>query len=149
MKACVLNLFFLPLWIWSCFCVNREKISFSCPDIADFEILIWGPSVLYLIFINEFTPFVQKTACVRLSKENPFFANNAPEISISNSWRHQELLLVVNHLICKIKIFLFEINSEDIDISKLQLTLSTLVELKDSDTIDTSTIILKNYKDIS
>ena len=87
------------------------KNQFFFPDIADFEILIWGTSVFYWIFISEFTPFVQKTACVRLSKENPFSANNAPEISNSNSWRHQKLLLVVNHLICKIKNFYLKLTA--------------------------------------
>ena len=36
------NLFFVPSWIWSCSCVNGEKISFSCPDFEDAKIAISG-----------------------------------------------------------------------------------------------------------
>ena len=36
------SMFFVPLWIWSCFCVNRETISFSLPDFVDSEIVISG-----------------------------------------------------------------------------------------------------------
>ena len=38
----VFNPFFVLSWIWSCFCVNREKISFPRPDFVDSEIVIWG-----------------------------------------------------------------------------------------------------------
>ena len=38
----VINLFFVPSWISSCFCVNGKKISFSRPDFVDSEIAIWG-----------------------------------------------------------------------------------------------------------
>ena len=61
-----------------------------------------------------------------------------------NSWRHQKLFLVANQL--QDNTFLFEINSEDIGISKLvsQLKLSpSLFELKDNDTIVMTTIINK------
>ena len=58
--------------------------------------------------------------------------------------RHQKLLLVANQL--KDSSFLFDINNEEIVISKLvsQLKLlPSLIELKDNDTIVVSTI-LKN-----
>ena len=35
------TLFSVPSWIWSCFCVNREKISFSRSDFVVSEIAIW------------------------------------------------------------------------------------------------------------
>ena len=38
----VFSLVFVLLWIWSCFCVNREKISFPSPHFWDFETVIWG-----------------------------------------------------------------------------------------------------------
>ena len=38
----VFNPFFVLSWIWRCFYVNREKISFPRPDFVDFEIVIWG-----------------------------------------------------------------------------------------------------------
>ena len=38
----VFNPFFVPSWIWSYFCVNREKISFPRPDFVDCETVIWG-----------------------------------------------------------------------------------------------------------
>ena len=38
----VFNLFFVPTWISSCFCVNGKKISFSRSDFVDSEIVIWG-----------------------------------------------------------------------------------------------------------
>ena len=60
--------------------------------------------------------------CVRLPKENHFCSNNAPEIHIFNYWRHQKLLLVASQL--QDSSFLFEINSEDIGISKLVSQLS-------------------------
>ena len=33
--------FSVPSWIWSCFCENHEKISFSRPEFVDSEIVIW------------------------------------------------------------------------------------------------------------
>ena len=36
------NPFFVSSWTWSCFYVNREKISFPRPDFVDSEIAIWG-----------------------------------------------------------------------------------------------------------
>ena len=89
----------------SCFCVNGEKISFSWPDFVDSEIDFYKSST-----------FVRKTKCVRLSKENLICSNNAPKIHILNYWRHQKLL-VPNQL--QDSTFLFEINNEDIGISKL------------------------------
>ena len=71
-----------------------------------------------------------------MSKENLFCSNNATEIHIFNSLRHQQLLLVANHL--QDNTFLFDINSEGILISKLvsQLKLlPSLFELEDNETI--------------
>ena len=86
-------------------------------------------------------PF-QKTVCVRLSKENLFCSNNAPEIHIFNSLQHRKLLLVAKQL----QDSTFYINSEDTGISKLVSQvklLSSLFELKDNDIIFMSTIIKK------
>ena len=84
-------------------------------------------------------------ACVRLSTENLICSNNAPEIHILNSWQHQKLLLVPNQL--QDSAFLFEANSEDIDISKLASLQSKLLprlfKYKDNDTIFMSPIIKK------
>ena len=82
------NLFFIPSWLWSCFCMNREKNQFSSSSF---------PWPLWRIFIKELT-FCSKTACVRLWKENLFCSNTAPEIHIFNSFRRQKLLLVANQL---------------------------------------------------
>ena len=38
----LVNSCFITLWIWSCFCVNREEISFPCPDFVDSEVVTWG-----------------------------------------------------------------------------------------------------------
>ena len=35
------TLFSVPSWIWSCFCMNHEKISFSRSDFVVSEIAIW------------------------------------------------------------------------------------------------------------
>ena len=73
--------------------------------------------------------------CVRLSKENLFWSNNAPEVHIFNSWWQQKLLLVANQL--EDSTLLFETNSKDIGISKLVLRLKVMpssFELKDNDT---------------
>ena len=71
---------------------------------------------------------LKKTTYVRLSKENLFCSNNAPEIYIFNSLRPQKLLTVANQL----QDFLFEINSEDISISKLQSQSKLLPSLFDT-----------------
>ena len=49
----VFNLFSVPSWIWSCFCVNCEKISFSRPAFVDSEIVIWK-----LTFLTDFYKIV-------------------------------------------------------------------------------------------
>ena len=87
--------FFVLLCICSCFCVNREKISFPGPDFVDSETLIWGLTSL-TDFYKRVHLLFKKTTCVRLSKENLFCSKNAPEIHIFNSLRHQKLLLVAN-----------------------------------------------------
>ena len=48
----VFNPFFVPSWIRSCFCVNREKISFSRPDYVDYEIFIWRLTSLTGFYIR-------------------------------------------------------------------------------------------------
>ena len=136
----IFNPFFVPSWIWGCFCVNREKINFPRPDFVDSEIVIWGLTSLTDFYKS--SPFVQKTTCVRLSKGNLFCSNNTPEIYIFNSLRHQKLLLVAKQL----QDSTFYINSEDIGISKLVSQvklLPSLFELKDNDIIFMSTIIKK------
>ena len=78
-----------------------------------------------------------------MSKENLFFSNNAPEIYIFNSLRPQKLLTVANQL--QDSSFLFEINSEDIGISKLQSQLKllpSLFELKENDTFVIRVLLL-------
>ena len=79
-----------------------------------------------------------------MSKENRINSNNAPDIHILNSWRHQKLLSVPKQL--QDNTFLFEINNEDIGISKLvsqSKLLSSLFELKENDSIVMSSIIKK------
>ena len=74
--------------------VRKSKKKISRPDFVDSEIVIWRLTSL----ANFYFPFIKKTTCVRLSKENIFSSNNAPEIHIVNSWRYQKLLLVANQL---------------------------------------------------
>ena len=74
-------------------------------------------------------------------KENLICSNNAPEIHIFNSLRHQKLLLAANQL--QDSTFLFDINSKGTVISKLVSQfklLASLFELEDNDTIIVSTI---------
>ena len=75
-----------------------------------------------------------------MSKENLFCSNNVPEVQIFNSWQHQKLLLVANHL----QDSTFYINSADIGMSKLVSELKfflSLFEFKDNDTVVMRTII--------
>ena len=69
-------------------------------------------------------PFVKKTTYVRLPKENLFCSNNASENYNFISWRHQKLLLAANQL--QDSTFLFEIDSEDIGISKIKITVKVI-----------------------
>ena len=55
---------------------------------------------------------------IAISFENLFCPNNESETYIFISWRHQKLLEVANQL--QDSTFLFEINSENIGISKLK-----------------------------
>ena len=117
--------FTVSSWIWSCFCVNREKISFSRPDFVDSEIVIWG--------LTSLTDFYRRIHLLFKKRhvENLFCSNNAPEIHNFNSWRHQKLLLVANQL--QDSTFFKKIN-KDIGINKLvsQLKLlPSLFELKE------------------
>ena len=94
-------------------------------------------------FLLKSSPFAQKTTYVRLSKENLFCSNNAPEIHIFNSLRPKKLLTVANQL--QDSTFLFEINSEEIGISKLLAQLKllpSLFELKENDTIVIRVLLL-------
>ena len=121
----VFNLFSLPLWVESCFCVNHDKISFSRPDFVDSEIVIWG--------LTSLTDFYRRIHLLFKKRhvENLFCSNNAPEIHNFNSWRHQKLLLVANQL--QDSTFFKKIN-KDIGINKLvsQLKLlPSLFELKE------------------
>ena len=92
--------------------------------------------------MKEFT-FCTKYDVSRLSKENLFSSNNAPEIHIFNSWRDQKWFLVANQL--QYSTFFKKINSKDIDISKLvsQLKfLPSLFELKGNATVVMSTMFI-------
>ena len=78
-----------------------------------------------------------------MSKENLFCSNNTTEIYILNSLRPRKLLTVANQL--QDSSFLFEINSEDIGISKLQSQLKllpSLFELKENDTFVIRVLLL-------
>ena len=93
----VFNLFFVLSWNSSCFCVNGEKNEFFSSRFHGF----WNCDLrtdLFGRFLWKSSVLVQKTTCVRLSKENFICSKNAPEIHIFNSWRHQKLLLVPNEL---------------------------------------------------
>ena len=117
--------------------------------MSKFDVFLWVSVKCFSWFLKTSSPFVQKTTCVRLSKENLVGWNNAPEIHTFNSWRNQKLLLVANQL--QDSTFLHEIISEDVGISKLvsQLKLlPSLFELKDNDLIVMSTII-KKLQDMS
>ena len=108
------NPFFIPSWIWSCFCVNPEEISFPRPDFVDSEVVIWG-----LISLTDFHKRIHLLFKKRHVSDcqNLFYSNNAPEIHIFNTFRHQKLLLVANQL--QDSTFLFDINSKGIVFSKL------------------------------
>ena len=74
--------------------------------------------------------------CVRLSKENLFSSNNAPEFNAPQLLTTSKVLISSQSI--ESSTFLFEINSEDICISKLvsQLKLlPSLFELEDNDTL--------------
>ena len=74
------------------------------------------------------SPFVQRTACVRLLKEHLFCSNNTPEIHVFNFWRHQKLLVVAKQLQDS-TLFIFENNCDGIDIRKLVSQLKVLPSL--------------------
>ena len=96
----VFNLFFVPLWIVSCFWVNRVKKTIFLIQIS-WILKLWFEDQLTSLltnFINEFT-FCIKRTCVRLPIENLFCPNNASETYIFISWwHHQKLLLAANQL---------------------------------------------------
>ena len=101
------------------------------------------PSLYRYVYLS-ISLYINILSCVRFSKENLICSNIAPAIHIFNIWRHQKLLLLPNQL--QDSTFLFEINSKDIDTSKLvsqSKLLPSLFELKDKDTIVMSTIIKK------
>ena len=123
---------------WSCFCMNREKISFAHPDFVDPEIAIWG-----LTSLTDFCKRVHLFCKDRLVSDFQKKICFAQTRHLFNSLRHQELLLVSNQF--QDNTFLFEINSKDIVISKLlsQLKLlPSLFELKDIDTIAIRLLLL-------
>ena len=83
------NLFFAPSWILSCFFREWWKNKFFSSRFCGF----WNCDLrtdLFHGFLKSST--VQKTICVRLLKENLICSNNAPEIHILNSWRHQVII---------------------------------------------------------
>ena len=134
----VFNLFFVLSYIWSFFCVNREKISFSRPDFVDSEIVIWGLTSL-MDFYKRVNLLFKKQLVSDCQKKISF---------VQTTWnshfkllQHQKLLLAANQLQDST-----EINSKDIGISKLvsQLKLlPSLFEFKDNDTVLMSAIIKK------
>ena len=96
-----------------------------------------------LLFLFKSSPFVQVTTCVKLLKENLFCSNIASEIYFLTPD-----VIISSQPIAR---FLFEINREDIGISKLisqSKLLPSLFELKDNDTVVMSTII-KELQDMS
>ena len=56
------TLFSVPSWIWSCFCVNREKISFSRSDFVVSEIAIWRLISLTNIYKRVYILFKKRHA---------------------------------------------------------------------------------------
>ena len=94
----VFNLFSVPSWIWSCFCIIREKISFSTPDFVDSEIGIGRLTSLTDFYEGAHLLF-KKRNMSDCQKKISFFSNNAPEIHIFNSWGHQKLLLISTQLL--------------------------------------------------
>ena len=120
------NPFFVPLWIRSCFCVNGEKISFPRPDFVDSETAIWG--------LTSLTDFYKR---VQLSFKKRHASDCQKKISFVQITRMKFTFLTpydIKNVDIKIALFLFDINNEDIVISKLvsQLKLlPSLIELKD------------------
>ena len=120
------NPFFVPLWIRSCFCVNGEKISFPRPDFVDSETAIWG--------LTSLTDFYKR---VQLSFKKRHASDCQKKISFVQITRMKFTFLTpydIKNVDIKIVLFLFDINTEDIVISKLvsQLKLlPSLIELKD------------------
>ena len=72
-------------------------------------------SEIVILGLTSLTDFYKNDMC-QIVKKNLFCSNNAPEIHIFNSLRHQKLLLVANQLQ---DFFIFDVNSEDTAISKL------------------------------
>ena len=81
------NLFLVPSWIWSCFCVNGEKISFSCPDFVDSEIVIWG--------LTSLTNFYKR---VHLSFRKQHVSNWQKKISFVQITHLKFVLLTPNNI---------------------------------------------------
>ena len=54
------NPFFVLLWIWCCFGVNREKISFPRADFVDSEIVIWGRPLWRIFSKNDMYQIVKR-----------------------------------------------------------------------------------------
>ena len=109
----VFNLFFVPSWISSCFCVDGEKRSFYSPDFVDSEILIWRLTSL-MNFYKRVQLLFKKRRLSDCQKKIAFvqithLKSTYLEIKY-HSWRHQQLLLVAKQL--RDSTFLFEINSE-------------------------------------
>ena len=112
-------------------------------DFVDSEIVVWGLTSLTDFYKRVHLLFRKRR--VRLSKENLFWSNNAPEIHIFNSLLHRKLLLVAKQL----QDSTFYIKSEDIGISKLVsqvMWLPRLFTLKDNDTIVMSTIVKNSQR---
>ena len=125
-----------------------KKISFSHPDFADSEIVIWGLTSLtdfykrvQLLFKKRHVSDCQKEIFFVQITHLKFTFLTPDNIKSYYQWPTN----------CKM-IICFEINSKDIGISKLvsQLKLlPSLFELEDNDTVVMSTIIKKKLQGIS
>ena len=72
---------FVLLWIWSCFCVNREKISFPGPHFWDFETVIWGLTSL-TDFYKRVHIFIKKRKNISKVNYMNLFENLTPPLTI-------------------------------------------------------------------
>ena len=121
----IFNLFFVPFWIWNCFAWIVKNFFF----LSSFR-GFWNCNLrtnLFNAILSKSSPFLQKTTCVRLSRENLFCSNSAPKNHIFNSWQHKKLLVVANQL--QDKTCLLEINSQNNSINKLVKVTAEVTDL--------------------
>ena len=124
----VFNLFFIPSWIWSCFCVDCEKVGFSCPYFVDSEIAIWG--------LTSLMDFYKRVHLLFKKRNMPDCQNKISFVQI----KHPKVIFLTPE---DIKSYYL---ANTFGISKLvsqSRLLPSLFELKDNDTIIMKTIIKK------